>query len=524
MTDHTSNLTALKSDLKKYGIDADVTPVLAERAAFLQVLGDLERCDDSEERKKLQSILKIVRTEYLAVFHEWFARMYPHLLYEQGEDKVFWLYNESEGVYEMLPYVTVRGHVMRLMIDENLKEYARESFAKDVLARYRATYPERGTRYDLFDTDDTWFHAANGWVNVDTLSFEKHTPARMSMRKSAARFDPEATCPTYDTFLDTDLRIKKSEVRVIDQFSGLLLTKDITKEKMLVIKGLPGSGKSTLGNVWKQVLGDLAVVESLRDMTGDRARFAGSDLAYRHLCWFDETEVRRSEMDNAITVLVSGTHIRIERKGINGIVTVPNTVRCLLTANNMPMSAEDGIYRRLLLIELDRPSFESEGTLDTHMREKLNKELPGILNRMLRGLADLRKLDGFAMMEGHFERIEAYKAASNTIAEFLDTYFEPVPHWKEGVDEPIPTVDMFSAYMSLLGAPRGVMYTPQRFGRLLATQPLDAFRCMETSRTNSIRQWTGIRLKDGYEFVETFEGKKTIHVTGKSGKNDISEW
>jgi phage/plasmid-associated DNA primase len=196
--------------------------------------------------------------------------------------------------------------------------------------------------------------------------------------------------------------------------------------------------------------------------------------------------------------------------------------------NNLPMSAEDGLFRRLILIKLARESFHDEGTVDIRFGEKLQGELPGILNRMLRGVTHLRKLGNFSVIEGHEQMIEEYKASANVIAEFLDTYFDPVPNWTEDVDVPIPTSDMFSAYMADVGPTRGIQLTRQRFGRLLGNQPLVAFQCMRTARTSATRLWTGLRLKKGYEFsYSEFDDKARIVRTsgrgeGKIGKND--EW
>lgn len=506
-----NNLAALQDDLKKHGIDAKIEPTLPERASFKEAQKAVSEYDgdDDKEYKKLLATLKARKQEYLTVFHEHVAAEYPTLLYERGEDKVFWTYNEDTGVYDELTYAIVRGYVLSLLIEEDMKESAKETVAKDVLARYRAVYTERGVRYEDFDAEDAWFHAANGWVHLDTLAFEDHTPERLSLRVSAVAYDKDATCPTYDMFIDEDIQLKKDEVRVLDQFSGLILTRDMRHQKMLTIIGRPGSGKSTLIELWREVLGDMAVQLHLNEVVGDNARFIGGELAGRTLCWFDEVEPKKSEFDNALGEKITGSTITIERKGINGRPKVPNYLKNILTANSLPYASTQGIYRRIIYIEFNH-SFTSDGTVDRDLPTKLRSEMSGVLNRMLRGLADMRKMGGFTVIEGQEDRIEEYKVSSDPIAEFLDTYFDPIPEWVEGVHEPINSKDMFEAFKVTMGDLRWVHLTPQKFGRMLAYQPVERFHCMKSVRTMDARQWKGVALKRGYEWQEMASGALTI--------------
>lgn len=508
-----SNLQALQEDLKKHGVDARIEPTLPERAAFKEAKQALEACDDPKERKALMAQVKACKQEYVLVFHEYFAQIHPTLLYEHGEDKVFWQYDEESGTYVEYVYPVVRGYVLKLLIEEDMKDHAREATVRDIMARYRATYPERGVRYDEFDNDDAWFHAANGWVNLDTLTLEPHTPQRLSRRVSSVVYDKNALCPTYDKFLDEDIQLRKDEIRVLDQFSGLILTRDMRNQKMLTIIGRPGSGKSTLIETWFDILGDMAVQKKLTDIVGDRARFLGADLAGRTLCWFDEVEPKRSEFDNSLGTKITGKTIEVERKGIQGSAAVPNHMKVVLTANSLPYASTQGIYRRLLYLQFNR-SFTSEGIVDRSLQDKLAKERPGILNRMLRGLADIRKMGGFTLIEGQEEVIEEYKVSSDPIAEFLDTYFEPVFEWKEGIDTPIPTKDLYEAFKATIGEPRWVQLTPQRFGRMLGYQPLERFQHIKSVRTNSSRLWAGMRLKEGFEWSDDIGGHRAIVEVG----------
>ena len=486
--------------LEDAGLPVDTVDEGPEREEYLSHLS-LGDWDDKDWLRNL----KRLREQYSLVFHKYFAQHHPTLLYEYGEDKVYWEYSEDKGYYTELSVSTVKGLVSRLLEIEDMRDKTTESFIKNCLLRLRGFYQGRAKTLDDFDDNDEWFHAANGWVSLKTLDFKEHNSEMLSLRCSAVSYEPEARCPRYDKFLDEDVEIKPDQVRVIDQFSGLSLTNDISHQKMLTLIGKPGSGKSTLLEVWSRVLGDLATQKRLTDLSGESYRFAGSSMVGKSLCWFDEVEVKRAEMSNVLGTLITGTTINVERKGINGIFKAENALKCVLTANDLPHSSEHGMYRRIIYIKFDH-SFYDDGTQETNILEQMAGESSGILNRMIKGLHDLRKMRGFTVIEGHEDLIESYKASSDTIAEFLDTYFEPA-----GDEAIIETTVLLNTYKDFTNGKSFAILTPQRFGRMMSTQPLSRFTRIAPVRTASARGWSGLKVKKGYSLNESME---TIQVSG----------
>lgn len=490
IVDMPKDLDKTNAELEKLGIepikDVDATP---ERTAYYEHLS----IDVSERKKDWNKILKYLGEQHLNNFHKTIAQVYPHLLFEKDEDKTYWLYNEETGVYDELTFTVIRGLVISLLLSEGFAAKATEAFAKGVLNKYRSVYAENGYNYDDFDSYTDWFHAANGWVHVNTLEFKEHSPEMLSRRASSVPYDDSASCPTYDKFLDEQVQLAGDQVRAIDQFSGLLLTPDISRQKMLVLIGKPGSGKSTLLDCWSDILGDCATQVGLSDLQSESFRFRGSSLVGKNLCWFDEVEVTRSNMGNSLINLVTGQHIQVERKGINGIVEADNQLKCVLTANTLPRSAEMGIYRRMILIYLEY-SFYDNMTANHRIREVLQAEGSGILNRMLKGLADLNKNDGFTVIEGHADLIEDYKTSSNTVAEFLDEYFV-----FDEAAEPIQAKTLLATYKEFNPDRYSSSLTPQRFGTMIKQHGLSKFNNIYSKHTKKGNVWCGLKLREYYE-------------------------
>jgi len=492
-----TNLEKVAEQMEAAGIEGvkDVDPY-PERTAYINCR-DQDTSDlDADDYKKWCKKLKALKEEYIVVFYRHFADVYPHMLFELDEDKVYWNYNEDTGIYNEINFTVVRGLVVKLLTEESLLDKATEPIVKTILARYRGNCPEKGKHYNDFDARVDTFHAKNGWVNVHNLKFQNHTPDLLSLRVSSAEYNVEAKCPIYDKFLNEDIQIQDDAVRVIDQFSGLILTPDIRYQKMLTLIGRPASGKSTLLNAWNYILGDMSTQKKLTEISGESARFIGSSLVGRTLCWFDEVDVKRSEMSNNLGVMITGEHINVERKGINGFVEALNNLKCVLTANRLPLSSEDGMFRRLILINLNR-SFHEEGIMNKNILEELKDEASGILNRMLKGLKDLNDSKGFTMIAGHDELIEEYKQASDPIAGFLHEFFEP-----HKVEE-IPAAHLLNAYKDYRDGDSFVRgLTPQKFGLLVRSQSSLAFSKMEVKKYKGGNRWVGLRLKNEYKFTE----------------------
>jgi phage/plasmid-associated DNA primase len=232
------------------------------------------------------------------------------------------------------------------------------------------------------------------------------------------------------------------------------------------------------------------------------------------LCWFDESATKSGELGTKLETLITGTYLpSIERKGVNGLVEARNHIKCVLTANTLPQHKEDGVFRRIIFIRFpdNVPSLTDRMAEDPQMIDKMRLEASGILNRMLRGLKDLRKMGKFNVIAGEADMIEEMKIASDTLAEFLHTYFDPDPtHDKDNF---ITTQDLFEAY-SCSDFFIGKRYhkTTRSFAYALRERSPSKFQqTLEpgVDTSGSIRGWNGIKIKPEYIFNDEF-GKKIL--------------
>ena len=471
--------------------------IIDERERYLEFLSTPD-WDDKDWVKKLKSL----SDRYFINFYKRIAQLYPNLRYEVGRLDTFWDYNESEGVYEEMAQSTLAGVVIRALREDYMDNYTTDAQVKRIILNFCAD-PSRGVNLDDFSVPSGWLHVKNGWLDLTTKELHPHSPERLSLFKMDTDYDPTATCPLYDKFLDVDTQMKSDQVRVIDQFSGYILTDGIEQHTCLILEGRKGCGKSMLLEIWMNMLGNKAIPLQLTSLQNGGERFIGQTLAHKNLCWFDEANPRTSNINEFFQNLITGEKIRIERKGVQGDDYVRNTMKVVLSLNEMPDHMPVGMDRRYRHIVFHR-SFYEEGIVEpNYKRNVLENEKSGVLNRMLRGLDDMRKMRGLTMIAGEEERKREYALTSDDFSSFLSDHFEQVP-----IDAEVryPGKVLRDAFVAEYPKGYNKQLTVRGFNKKLLATRLPEFKNITTGKSGSVRGYKGIKLKEGHELpTESWE-------------------
>lgn len=464
-----------------------------ERDEYLEHLAQ-HNWDDDDWKKKLKQL----ETNYVNNFYKYFAMQNPNLLFELGEDKSYFNYDDSEGVYKGVNFSSVRGMVIQLFIDEDMPGRATETNAKNVLFKYRGVFTERGVTLDSFMTPDNMFPMKNGWFNLVTEELVPHSPERKTLFKSSIAYDKDATCPLWDKFLDEDLQMPADQVRVIDQFSGYLLTPSIEQQKSLFFDGRTGAGKSTIPLIWRKILGDLATQASLTSLEGGEVRFMGDVFTHRHFCFFDEANPRTRHINEYFQNLISNETIKVERKGVQEKPQVRNMLKIVVALNEMPDHMPPGMKRRYIHIKFNR-SFTEEGAADPQFAQKIvENELSGVFNRMVRGLKDFKKMGGFTMIAGEEERRREYDLTSDDFSAFLADNFDPI---NDGVIR-YSGQELLDSFKNEYPKSYNNQLTVRGFNKKLLSTRLPEFKDIEFEKSNGKRGYKGLRLKPNKYFYK----------------------
>lgn len=263
----------------------------------------------------------------------------------------------------------------------------------------------------------------NGTLDLATGTLRSSVPGDRNTQTAAVVFDPAAVCPKFDAVLEHAFPGEdgKSMIDYIWRVLGYTLTGSTKEQRFFFLWGKPGSGKSTICEVMKHVLGDYAVE------LDDDALFGGghptwiADLIGKRMIFKDELNQKRRINTAVINKLVSGGTMK-GRKMRKDWVDIPVHGKLFITTNHRPPmgSAADGVYRRLQPLWFQHPVAAADKVLD-YFRVLAQEEGSGILRRALEGLRDYNE-GGLRPPSSIGEQVDDYKDAEDDFGPFVSDF------------------------------------------------------------------------------------------------------
>ena len=128
------------------------------------------------------------------------------------------------------------------------------------------------------------------------------------------RYDPKAASPDrWLTFLHELL--DDADIPTLQEYLGYCLIPSTKGQKMMLIVGKGGEGKSRIGLVLKRLMGDAASNGSVQKVENNR--FARADLERRLLMIDDDMDMNALPKTNYIkTIVTAEAKLDLERKGV----------------------------------------------------------------------------------------------------------------------------------------------------------------------------------------------------------------
>lgn len=261
-------------------------------------------------------------------------------------------------------------------------------------------------------------HMANGTLKLDG-TFTEGRPEIVRCRLPVA-YRPHVPKPEcWLTFLDGLLY--PEDIPTLQEFIGYCLIPSNKGQRMMVIKGEGGEGKSQIGAVLSVLFGSNMKDGSIGKISENR--FARADLEHILLCVDDDMRMEALRQTNYVKSIVTAQgKMDLERKGkqsYQGWMTAR-----LLAFSNGDLQAlfdrSDGFYRRqLILTTKPKPADRKD---DPDLAEKMKAEVEGIFLWAFEGLRRLVS-NHFKFTESQRtkENREAVKRDNNNVFDFLES-------------------------------------------------------------------------------------------------------
>jgi putative DNA primase/helicase len=259
----------------------------------------------------------------------------------------------------------------------------------------------------------------NGMFNLLNGSLLPHAKDYYSTHCLGVSFDPGHVqdCPRWLKFLDETVQ-DPGAIRELQKYFGYCLTRETRYEKMLLLYGPGGDGKSTLMKVLRQLVGET----NCSDIPmGDL-----EDQFYRSLL-VDKLLNMNAEVDSkamqsgVVKAIVSGDPISASFKNQKPFSYIP-CCKLVYAMNRMPrmLDNSDGFFRKVMIIEM-KGQFVKSGKADIFLLDALLKELPGIFAWALAGLEMLRE-EGFNPSRSMQDSLYEYKRTNNNILYYIEKH------------------------------------------------------------------------------------------------------
>lgn len=403
-----------------------------------------------------------------------------------------WQRDEARHVLELTKDVARSIHIEAAQLDdadqrERTRKWAKqsESRAKRQAMLEMAEAESAGIVHaSQLDRDPFLLNVANGTIDLRTGTLRNHDPADLITKIAGVSFDADATCPTFEAFLDRVMAGDRDVISFLQRFAGYSLTGDTSEHAMLILYGTGANGKTTFIETIADIAGDYATHANLETFTTDRkssgvsndlARLRGARLVFG-------TELNAgARLAEATVKQITGGDTISARFLFQEFFEFEPSFKLFMASNYKPhVGTDEGIWRRIRLVPFAVTIPPEER--DTRLRERLSAERPGILNWMLAGLKMWIK-SGLGTAASVADATAAYREEMDPLAGFFSECVAVDPAARVAAGE---FYEAYVAFATLLGEEPLVK---RKFARFMSA------RGVQRGRGPKARFYIGIRVK-----------------------------
>ena len=267
----------------------------------------------------------------------------------------------------------------------------------------------------------------NGTLEIETGNFRDFSQTDYCSIIMEYDYNPDAKCPTWENFIEdvTDEEPRRAEN--LQFIAGYTLFSDCRHQKVFILVGNGGNGKSVYLEIIQKLFGDKNVThveptglakEFERIRLKDSLLNIGSDI---------NSDFSKGEVREWLLKVADGTSVQACYKGMNHVDFIP---RCkLVYACNALPTAEiiNGLNRRMQFVdfpcqyvETPDPKKPKQKLRDINIVKKLNDELPGIFNWAYEGYKLLVTVGYFTDTPEQESLIHQFEQTSNPVLVFCE--------------------------------------------------------------------------------------------------------
>ncbi len=302
----------------------------------------------------------------------------------------------------------VRGNKILNKLDVNDREKIVKNFK---IQRYK--HLQDFNKLDLLNFKEGMFDPKGNNVL-------KHNPDYLSTLRLPYKYDSLAECPLWLNTLEGIFEEDKNKIDVLQEYMGYCLTRDVTREKALLLLGESRSGKSTILETINFMMGEDNVSSVALEFISNPQYTAMLINKMVNIDWDVASGAEKFEAN--FKVITSGEPVGVNQKYIKAFSFRPYC-KLIMAANRFPRITDhsSAFYKRLILLPCNRVFEPNEQ--DLKLKHKLKEELSGIFNWAVRGLQRLESRGGFDVGKQFMtDAIADLREESNPVELFFEEF------------------------------------------------------------------------------------------------------
>ena len=356
-----------------------------------------------------------------------FAR--DNLILHEPTLNMFYDYDPATGLWKSKTesrVIVEIGHALRQILHECGGGVLLKKRTENLLAQMLRLLRGMIEKPDVFRRSQYIIHMGNGVLHLtdDPPTFHEFSPDYFSRNRSEICFDEEAECPEFLAKLLLPA-LSEADISLLQRYAGQCLLGCNPSQRILLLRGTPGGGKSTLANILEAVIGTFNVAQLRVQHLAERFEIAG----FVGKTMLSGKDVPGDFLNNkaayVLKALVGGDRLNAEQKNCRHRFEVFGEFNVLITSNSrlhVRLDADSGAWRRrLLIIDYNQPP--TEKPIPNFDRRLVAAEGPGILNWCIEGavrlLAELDTYGQIQMTEDQIRRVDALLCESDSVRHFV---------------------------------------------------------------------------------------------------------
>ena len=363
----------------------------------------------------------------------------PVFVGDKNERRVMYKYDKDNGVWKEFSKNQV-GTLCKELSGKLYGGHISTEFNKNLYNHHECVHvDELGLDEDKILLDDKKI------LDISSKPYKTRSvkPTDRALYKFNVEYNPSATCPRFEEFVETLLDGEEKQIKTLQEFMGYLLKfPNRDYQRALIILGVSNSGKSQLADVLTELFSNSAFSNLSMTQIGNEKRYHVNKLGYNILNIDRDMSSSQIESEDTVKQVISQERLSVEPKGHDtyDIQPVAKHFVCSNVSPN-PQNANDAaFYNRFLTLKAPNP-VPKEDRVKNFGKKVFEDEGSGILNWMLKGLERLEEQGGFTLEPSGYETKMMWMEYGNSVSRFLWQCTE-----KADADYKVPTGELYRSY------------------------------------------------------------------------------